>query len=66
MGFGVWAHHLWAVAPEASWAPRYTGVRARGGSRSLAAPGDKLLIYDRELVAKVIDEKVQLTEVVSP
>jgi len=37
---------------------------ARAGGRSLSVPADKLLIDSRELVAKVIDENVEFTEIV--
>jgi len=52
------------MSPDACWAPRYTAMPARGGGRSLSLTGDKLLIDSRELVAKVTDESVQLTEIV--
>jgi len=39
-------------------------MRAYAGGLSLSVAGDKLLADSRELVAKVIDENVEFTEIV--
>jgi len=64
MWLGIRPHHSWAVCPEAPWARRYRGMLARVGSRSVSVAGRKLMINSRKLVAKVLDENVQLTEIV--
>jgi hypothetical protein len=52
------------VSPEAYGDGRFTVTPARGDGRSLAPAGDKLSIDGRDLVAKVVDENVELTEIV--
>lgn len=58
MWLGVCPDQPWAVRQEASWAPRYSAMPARVGSRCLSLAGDKLMINRHELVAKVLDKNV--------
>jgi hypothetical protein len=65
MWLGFRLHHSLVVPADASCAPRYTATRARGDRGPLSVAGGELLIDSREVAAKVIDENVQLTKLVT-
>lgn len=64
MRFRVSPHHLWAVCRDVTWVPSLTAMPARRGSRGFSIARDKFLIHGGELVTKLIDESVKLTQVV--
>jgi hypothetical protein len=63
MWLGAGLHHLWVVSLDGFCAQRRTAMPVRGGDRCLSVADYELVTNNRELVAEVIDQNIQLTAI---